>query len=64
MLLLAGFFSLRTTIHKSFKLQPTSNLETSSLYDQQREKAEDVEQKRRKFMEEVKQKIRDNQKDF
>ncbi len=49
-------------IGKSFQNnQPKSSMQASSLEDQQKKQAQDAEEQRRAYMENVKQRIRDNQ---
>lgn len=49
-------------IGKSFQNnQPKSSVQAASLEDQQKKQAQDTEEQRRAYMENVKQKMRDNQ---
>ncbi|MEK7084160.1 MAG: hypothetical protein AAB932_02935 [Patescibacteria group bacterium] len=49
-------------IGKSFQNnQPESSVQTASLEDQQKKQAQDAEEQRRAYMENVKQKMRDSQ---
>ena len=49
-------------IGKSFQNnQPNSSIQATSLKDQQKKQAQDAEEQRRAYMEDVKQKMRDSQ---
>ena len=59
------FFSFVTGIKKSFSHPPAqSSLKVESLKTKEKRLFEETEEKRKQFMEDTRQKIRDNQKKF
>lgn len=48
-------------IGKSFQTDDTSQLNSASLQEQQKQQAQDVEEQRKAYMESIKQKMRDSQ---
>ena len=59
------FFSFVTGIKKSFSNPPAqSSIKSESLKTKEKRLSEDAEDKRKQFMEEYRQKIRDNQRKF
>ena len=56
------FFGYTKSIGKSFdNNQPNSSIESSKSKKQQKDQAQDVEEQRRAYMEDVQQKMRDSQ---
>ena len=59
------FFSFVTGIKKSFSSPPAqSSINSESLKTKEKRLSQDAEDKRKQFMEEYRQKIRDNQRKF
>lgn len=59
------FFSFVTGVKKSFSTAPAqSSINSENLKTKEKRLSEDTEDKRKQFMEEYRQKIRDNQRKF